>query len=358
MSAIIGTGIEIPPFVVTNEDLEKFYPTGNYPYFSPWNWNAAWITHALGIKQRCFAFDLEKIEMRPGYYDLDLAEKASRKAIKDANINIQDIDLIIYATSTAEFPMPDPACMLHKRLAANENTAAFGLTSVGCGGSIYAMTIAVGMIQSGIAETVLVVTSTSTSSYMSAYSDKDMTPAELEIMKVRDRMNASIFGDGAGALIIQKSGTLNLTTYWGAQGIGNPVVFEAGGSRNPATIKTVRDQLHYFNMQAALVDDAAPTLFERTVQTILHRSHLKLEDISFFVFHQVNYRLLKKFTKRIGIPWDKVSVHVDRYGNLDTATLTVGYHEAITEGKIKKGDTVMFAAVGAGWQYGSMIMKI
>ncbi len=359
---ISGSGTCFPPFVVTNSDLEKFYPTGTYPqYGSPFNWDAKWIDEKLGIIERRFAYDLKAGKMHDGYYDLDMGEKAARAALADAKIDIKDIDSIIYISSTPEYFMPDPACLLHFRLGANKGTSAFGLTSAGCGGFIYGMVNALGLINSGVSKNVLVVASTATSSYMTQYNDPNLTGGDLFSMKARDRLNASMFGDGASAMILSKSSDQNnnlFSYYWGADGSSNAVVFEAGGSRNPATIETVKARKHFFNMDSRLVKDVAPSLFEDAIKKGLEKAKMKLSDIDFFVFHQVNYKLLKILADKMEIPWNKMALHVDHYGNLDTATLGVGYDEAKREGKIKNGDTVMFAAVGAGWQFGSIIMKI
>lgn len=359
---IIGSGSFLPPFITTNKDLEKFYPLGSFPeYGSPFDWNAKWIEEKLGVIERRSCFDLKTQTMREGYYDLDMAEKAARESLSDSKISINDIDTIIYISSTPEYFMPDPACMLHLRLGARKDTSALGFTSVGCGGYSYGMINAAGLIESGVANTVLIVASNSTSSYMTQYNDPYLSKEELNGLKIRDRLNASMFGDGAGAIIMQKSDKedKNISAYyWGADGNNNPVVFDAGGSRNPSTIDTIKKGKHFFNMDGRLVKDVAPALFENTIKNVLEKANTKLEDIDFFVFHQVNYRLLKIMADKMGIPWDKVSLHVDKYGNLDTATLPIGYDESRKSGKIKEGDKVLFAAVGAGWQYGAIIINV
>lgn len=359
---IIGSGICLPPFPVTNKDLEEFYPKGAFPQFgSPFDWNAKWVDEKLGVIERRFAYDLKANKMREGYYDLDMTEKASKEALADAGIKIDDIDAIIYISSTPEYFMPDPACSLHLRLGARKDTSAFGLTSVGCGGFIYGMINAASMIESGIAKTVLIVASNSASAYMTQYEDPNLNKEEINALKIRDRLNASMFGDGASAMILGKSKDAkeNIQNYyWGADGKKNPVIFEAGGSRNPATVETVKNGKHFFNMDGRMVKDVAPALFENTIRRVLEKANLQLSDIDFFIFHQVNQRLLKGMADKMGVSWERISVHVDHYGNLDTATLGVGYDDAKKSGKIKSGNRVLFAAVGAGWQYGAVIMNI
>lgn len=353
----------MPPFVMTNEGLCRIFPTGKLPEFNQnFDWSPEWIEKKLGIKERHFAFDFSAGKMREGFYDLDLAEKASRNALQDANINIDDVDVIIYASSTPEDLMPDPGPMLMMRLGATRaNTSAFGLTTVGCGGFIYAMIIANSLIVSGQAKTVLISASTSTSSYAVCYYENGITAERQRALMARDRFNASLFGDGAGAMILQKSKPHSpekfLATYWGADGANNFATFK-GGSRNPAIIESVLSGVHYFNLDAPMVQKKAPAYFERTVHEVLKNANMSIQDINYFVFHQINKVILEKLTSRLGIPPEKTTIHVDRFGNLDTATLAVGFHEAKTANKIQSGNLVLFSALGAGLQYGSAIIRI
>lgn len=359
---IAGSGMFLPPFITSNFDLENYYPRGPYPeHGNSINWSADWIDKKLGIKERHFAFDFTANKMREGFYDLDMGEKAARAALINAKLSIEDIDAIIYISSTPEYFMPDPACMLHLRLAAKEDIPALGLTSVGCGGFIYGMINASGLIESGKAENVLIVGAICVSSYMKQYSDPHLTEEHILKFKIRDRLNASMFGDGAGAMILQrnlgcsKDGLVDY--YWGANGLDNPVIFEGGGSRTPATVESVLAGLHFFNMDGQTVKNVGPVLFEKTIQKILKKTKMEISDIDFFVFHQVNYRILAIILEKMGIPREKAALHVDRYGNLDTATLAVGYYEAVLAGKINSGANILFAAIGAGWQYGSAIFR-
>lgn len=357
---ISGSGIFLPEFIVTNEKLASIYPVGPAPeWHQNFNWNAQWIERKLGIKERRFAFDLDSGIMRPGFYDLDMAEIASGAAMQNANMQIGKIDLIIHLTTTPEYYIPDQGVFLSHRLGAKE-VPAFALNGVGCGGFIYGMIIAQAFIGSGIAKTVLLSSATSVSSYMVCHYEPGITEERKKSLRQRDRINASIFGDGAGAMILTASESDKglADFFWGSSAIDNPVIMEAGGSKRPATIETVLAGLHYFNMNTGLVKLNGPRLFEKTVKSLLAKSGVAISDIDYFVFHQVNMRLLQHISRELEIPWEKMAVHVAQYGNLDTATLAVGYHEAKISGKIKDGDLVLFAAIGAGWQFGSALVRV
>lgn len=347
---------------MSNEQLCSYYPNGPLPeYGQKFNWSPAWIEAKLGIKERRFAFDFDSGKMREGFYDLDLAENASRNALVDAGIASKELDAIIYVSSTPEYLMPDPACLLQARLNAGTDIASFGLTSVGCGGFIYAMVIAKALIESATAETVLITASTSTSSYAACYYEPGITAERKRALTARDRFNASLFGDGAGAMVLRKIMSFDtgkiLATYLGSDGANNFATFR-GGSRDPATISSVMSGLHHFNLEAPAIAKKAPPYFEKTVRKVLAKTILDMENIDFFVFHQINRVILANVMKRLGVPAEKTTIHVDRFGNLDTATLAIGFHEAKTAGKIKKGDLVLFSALGAGLQYGSAIYEM
>lgn len=360
---IIGSGVFVPPFVMSNEQLCSYYPNGPLPeYGQKFNWSPKWIEAKLGIKERRFAFDFDSGKMREGFYDLDLAENASRNALRDAGIGMKDVDAIIYVSSTPEKLMPDPGPQLKARFSdERDDTAASGRTTVGCGGFIYAMIEANALIASGQSRTVLISASTSVSTYASCYYERFITDDRKRALMARDRFNASLFGDGAGAMVLQRSDEKEpmrfVSTYWGADGKNNFATFK-GGSRNPPTIESVLSGMHFYDLDAPAIAKKARKYFVRTVNKVLEKAGLSIKDIDYFIFHQINHVLLHKLLHRLGISPEKTSIHVDRYGNLDTATLAFGFHEAKTAGKIKKGDLVLFSALGAGLQYGSAILEV
>ncbi len=351
---ILGSGAFLPPFPITNQVIGEFFPKPQSE-----EWTPSWVERKLGIKERRNSFDFNLGMMRSGYYDLDNAFAAAVFALEDANIEAKEIDRVLYATSTPEYLMPDPATMLHLRLGLNEDTPALGATAVGCGGFIYILDIADSEIRAGKYRTILLVGSVSVGPYIQAVNSLE-DPQERMVLLGKNLINAYIFGEGAGSLILRAEEGEDgiLFTYAGAHGKDNPVIFEGGGSQNPATHDTVHRGLHRFNMNVGTVKNVGPSHFHHTIRSILNRSGMTLKEIDHFVFHQVNYRLLKRIAHGLGIPWEKVIVHVDHYGNLDTATLPVAFHEGKESGRIKKGDLVLFAAIGAGWQYGSAIVRV
>jgi 3-oxoacyl-[acyl-carrier-protein] synthase-3 len=350
---IIGTGICLPPIEATNEAIGRFFPAPPGR-----EWTPEWVEHRLGILTRRSTFDFETGQLVAGYHDGDMAYRAAKMASENAEIAPGAIERVIYATSTPEQLMPDPACVLHGRLGLSQDASALGLSSVGCGGFIYAMDLADSDIRSGKYRTVLLVGVVSVGPYIQAIAGNP-DAEERRTHLLQNLTNAYIFGEGAGAMILQATeddaGILH--TYVGASHLDNPVVFEAGGSRMPATHRTVREGRHRFDLDVRLVKTEGPRLFVRAVDTIRARSQRELRAINHFIFHQVNGRLLRRIATSLGIPMERLLVHVDHYGNLDTATLPVAFHEGRATGRIQPGDLVLFAAVGAGWQFGAAIVR-
>ena len=256
--------------------------------------------------------------------------------------------------------MPDPACVLHGRLGLPPESSAIGLTSVGCGGFIYALDLADSDIRAGKCGTVLVVASISIAPYIAAIAENE-DPEERKLHLRQNLPNAYIFGEGAGAFVLRACVDRDRgiqAIHTGASHADNPVVFEAGGSRRPATHATVRAGLHRFNMDVGLVKHVGPQHFIHAVKILEKKSGIPVGAVDRFVFHQVNARLLHRIAAAIGAPWSRVERHVERYGNLDTATLPIAFHEARMDGRIKPGDLVMFAAIGAGWQFGGALVRV
>lgn len=352
---IIGSGVALPPHRATNAAIASFFPA---PVGEAWT--PGWVERRLGILERRNAFDFTTGRLRAGYHDGDLAYAAARDAIASAGIEPGEVERVIYATSTPEQLMPDPACVLHGRLGLPAESSAIGLTSVGCGGFIYALDLADSDIRAGKYATVLVVASISVAPYIAAIAENP-DPEERERHLGQNLANAYIFGEGAGALVLRASRDPDrgiLAIHVGASHADNPVVFAAGGSRHPATHATVREGLHRFDMDAARVKHVGPLHFVRAVKTLEKRSAVSAAAADRLILHQVNARLLRRIAAAVGAPWSRVERHVEHYGNLDTATLPVAFHEARTEGRITPGDLVLFAAIGAGWQFGAALVRV
>ncbi|MDO8592996.1 MAG: beta-ketoacyl-ACP synthase 3 [bacterium] len=338
---IIGTGSFVPPYEVDNKMISSMY-TSRDP---------GWIESRTGIHARRHGFNYETMTMRDGYYDNDIAEKAAKSALDNAGITAKELDMIIRVTCTPEYLFfPDAGCVMHERLEASNDCAALTIPA-GCGGLVYALKVVEGMIKGGSVNKVLIVASNSVSSYI----DFDQ--------KERDSLNAYIFGDGAGAVVMQgedsSNGKLNtpgiIASYWGADRYRDPMLYPAGGSRNPTRISNVED--HWYKMDAKAVRVEAPKLMLRAIGGLQKACPFLLHEVDWFLFHQANLRILEDLSKKAEIPMEKILINLDKYGNTSAASIAILLDEAVREGKIKRGDLLLLSAVGAGWQYGSFLIR-
>jgi len=321
---ILSTGSYLPEKVLTNFDLEKMVETTD-----------DWITTRTGIKERRIVDEKQSTS--------DLAYQASIKAIENANIKIEDIDLIIVATVSPNAPMPATACYLQEKLKAT-NAAAFDI-SAACSGFIYGISIAKAFIESGMYKTVLLVG----------------VEVLSKITDWSDRSTCILFGDGAGAMIFQASQTDNdiISTYLGSDGKYTELLnIPAGGSIMPTTKETAEQKLHYIKMAGKEVFKEAVPKMAYAATKALELANLKMEDISLYIPHQANLRIIDAVIKRSGIDKDKVYINVQKYGNMSSATTIVALDEAIKENKVKKGDLVELVAFGAGLTWGACVLKI
>ena len=321
---ILSTGSYLPEKVLTNFDLEKMVETTD-----------DWITTRTGIKERRIVDNKQTT--------CDLAYNASKQAIDKAGIEIADIDLIIVATVSPNAPMPATACYLQEKLKAT-NAAAFDI-SAACSGFIYGISIAKAFIESEMYKTVLLVG----------------VEVLSKITDWSDRSTCILFGDGAGAMIFQASQENNdiVSTYLGSDGKHTELLnIPAGGSVIPTTKETVEQKLHYIKMAGKEVFKEAVPKMAYAATKALELANLKMEDISLYVPHQANLRIIDAMVKKAGIDKDKVYINVQKYGNMSSATTIVALDEAIKENKIKKGDLVELVAFGAGLTWGACVLKI
>jgi 3-oxoacyl-[acyl-carrier-protein] synthase III len=316
-ASVVGTGSYLPKKVLTNLDLEKMVDT-----------NDEWIQERTGIKERRISDKSEATS--------DLAVEAARKAILSAKMDPKDIELIIVGTSSPDMLFPSTACIVQDKLGA-VNSAAFDV-SAACTGFNYALASAVGFIESGIYNNVLVIGADTLTKYL------DWT----------DRNTCILFGDGAGALVLKATndGSGVLASYLGAEGSGGKhLIMPGGGSRDPEAKK------RFIQMDGKEVFKFAVKVLPKCVKGVLEKAKLKTEDISLLIPHQANIRIIEFALRNLGLSKDKVYVNLDRYGNTSAASIPIALDEASREGRIKSGDVVVLAGFGAGLTYGANVIK-
>ncbi len=320
---IIGTGSYAPETVYTNEYLETIVPT-----------SAAWVYENVGIKERHIA--------APDQPTSDLAMKAGLRAVENAGLGVEDIDLIIVATATPDRKAPSTAAIVQNKMKAH-NAAAFDLSAV-CSGFLFATSVASQYIASGVYDNVLVIGADTFS-------------------KITDwnRRDAVFFGDGAGAAVLSHAsddeGFLAYRLYTDTREEMFGFTIPAGGSEMVSSVETLERGDHYFQMNGSVVFSSAVKVLPKAIGQVLEDTGLSIEDISLMVPHQPSIRILKKTAEIIGLPFEKVMHNMERYANTSGGTIPILLDEVNRAGKIKKGDNILFAAVGSGWTYGAAIIK-
>lgn len=319
---IIGTGSFVPETIYTNEYLETILPT-----------SAAWIYENLGIRERRVALKTEATS--------DLAWRAGEKAIENAGLTKDDIDLIIVATATPDRLAPSTACIVQDKLKAY-NSVAFDISAV-CSGFLFGMSVASQFIASGVYDNVLVIGADTFSKII------DWT-----------RRDAVFFGDGAGAAVLSHSnvngGFLAYRLYSDGRGKDHFTI-PAGGSEFPACYKTVDEKMHFFRMNGKAVYDTGTIVLPKAINQVLADTGLSINDIDLMIPHQPSIKILQKTSEIIGLPFEKVMTNMDKYANTSGGTLPILLDEVNRAGKIKNGNIILFAAVGSGWTYGAAIIK-
>lgn len=320
---ITGWGMAVPEKILTNADLEKIIDT-----------NDKWIVERTGIKQRHIAKD--------GQTTSSLAAEAAWKALSVAKVKPTEIDLIICATSTPEYLFPATACLVQDRLGATK-AGAFDL-SAACTGFIYAMNMAAQAIRSGSLKVVLVLGSETLSRFV------DWS----------DRNTCILFGDGAGAMVLQASETPGgvISTVMHSDGSGaNLLEVPAGGSHNPATEATIRAGLHYIQMDGREVFRFATRVMAQATREVLSAAGILIEDVKWIIPHQANMRIIDAAARGLKLPMDRFVVNLDRYGNTSTASIPIAICEAIKDGRMKKGDKFVMVGFGAGLTWGATVAQ-
>ncbi len=320
---IVGIGSYTPEKVLTNADLEKMVDTSD-----------EWIVTRTGIKERRIAPDDQATS--------DLGIEAGRIALEDAGLTVDDIDLILVATNTTDTPFPSTACWIQKGLGA-DNVPAFDV-SAGCTGFLYGMIIAESLILSGRNTRILLI-----------------GPEMLsKVTNWEDRATCVLFGDGAGAFVLEESFDESgmLSSYWKADGNLADLLWQpGGGTRNPITHEMIDQGLQYLVMKGNEVfKHAVKRMGEAAVQS-LKKAGLSKDDVDYLVPHQANIRIIDATGRRLNLPPEKVFVNVDKYGNMSVATIPVGVDELYRGGKFKKGDIIVMDAFGAGFTWAALVYR-
>ncbi len=320
---ILGTGSYVPEKILTNADLEKMVETSD-----------EWITERTGIKERRIIGETQNLS--------DLAFEASKKAIEKSKIKVEDIDVIIIATVSGEMPLPATACILQKKLGIS--AVAFDI-SAACSGFMYGLSVAKSFIESGAYKTVLLV------------GGEVLT----RITDWTDRNTCVLFGDGAGAMILQASETETdvLALHLGADGnYTNLLNIPAGGTAIPTTHETVDKKQHFIKMSGKEVFKIAVVKMAEAARKALELSGKKDEDVALYIPHQANLRIIEAVGKKLGVAKEKIYVNVHKYGNMSAATTIIALDEAISSGAAKKGDIITVMAFGGGLTWGAAVLKI
>jgi 3-oxoacyl-[acyl-carrier-protein] synthase-3 len=293
-----------------------------------------WILSRTGIRERRLAADSESTS--------DLAFEASKRALAAAGVSPQDVDLIIVATITPDMPFPSTACVLQQKLGATR-AAAFDVEAA-CSGFVYALDIGSHFIASHTYETVLVVGAEK----MSAFIDW------------KDRNTCVLFGDGAGAAVLQNRPTGHglITTCLGSDGAKASLLeVPAGGSARPTTVDTVSSGMHYLRMDGKETFKNAVNAMVSAATMALARCQLDIHDVKCIIPHQANRRILTAVAERLGATDEQIFVNVDRYGNTSAASVAIALDEAVREGRINRGDLVLMVVFGAGLTWGAALIE-
>jgi len=319
---IAGTGSYVPTKVLTNADLERMVATSD-----------EWIRERTGIRERHIAGAGEACS--------DLAVQAGKRALAAAGLAAADLDMILVATCTGDYPLPATACLVQHQLGATK-AAACDL-SAACCGFVYTLSVADAYVKTGMRH-VLVIGS----EVMSAITDWT------------DRNTCVLFGDGAGAAVISTNDGEQgiLSTHLRSDGsLCELIAVPGGGSRTPPSEKVIAERMQYIKMKGHETFKVAVRTLEEIARETLEANHLRVEDLDLYVPHQANVRILKAVMERLGLPLEKVMLNLNRYGNTSAASIPIALDEAVRTGRIKDGSLVMLGAFGAGLTWASAMIR-
>jgi len=313
---ITGLGCRVPDRVVTNDELAQYVDTSN-----------EWIMERTGIRERRMASKEEALS--------DVALPAARIALEQAGIEGKDVDLLVVATVTPDMAFPSTAAILADRLGATE-AAAYDL-SAGCSGFVYAVAQAYGMVAGGLSKRALVV-------------GGDLLS---RILDWKDRSTLVLFGDGAGAVVLETSEEPGFLGFeLGADGAGGENLWLPGsGSR------IFEEPDRYVKMNGREVFKFATRILVQSAQDVLDRCGVTVDDVDVYVPHQANVRIIDHATRKLGFPSEKVVVNVERYGNTSSGSIPLALADAVADGRLRKGELVLMTGMGAGLTWGSALMR-
>ena len=326
-SSIIGTGSYMPEKVLTNEDLSKIVDTSD-----------EWITTRTGIRERRIAAE--------GQATSDMAAEAARRALADAGITAEEVNLIVVATVTPDMFFPSTACFVQKKIGAS-NAVCFDI-SAACSGFLYALQVARHFINTGNRTTALVIGAEKLSS----------------LINWQDRNTCVLFGDGAGAVVIRRAEEETdapgrvLSTVMGSDGnLADLLKVPGGGSACPITAENALSRPNTIHMEGRETFKHAVTRMCQASEQALEMAGLKKEDITLIIPHQANLRIIQAIADRLGLPHDKAFINLDKYGNTSAATIPVALDEANRAGRLKRGDILLLVAFGGGFTWASSVVR-
>jgi len=321
-ASITGIGAYVPERILTNDELSSMVDTSD-----------EWIVERTGIRERRIAAPEQALS--------DLCRPAIEQALGQAGVEAGSIDLLIVATVTPDMAFPSTGAILADELGMPD-AAAYDL-SAGCTGFMYALAQAYGMMAGGLAQRALVAGGDVLS----------------KIMDWTDRRTCVLFGDGAGAVVldrVDRGGFLGFEL--GADGSGGPQLYQpAGGSRMPASAETVAERKHFAQMNGREVFKFATRVLVSSAEEILEECGRSIEDVDVYIPHQANVRIIDHAVRKLGIPTDRVVVNVDRYGNTSSGSIPLALAEADAAGRLHEGDLVLMTGMGAGLTWGSALME-
>ncbi len=327
---IVGIGSAVPERVLTNDDLSHMVDTSD-----------AWIHERTGIRSR-------HIVERGRQAASDLAAEAGRKACESAGVSPKDIDCIICCTISGDMPLPSCAVYVQRKLGAAPQCPSFDLAAA-CAGFLYGLSVAQGLLRSGLYRHILVCGVEVLSGFVNW----------------RDRNTCVLFGDGAGAAVLRLCNEEENAAQTGLLGVrlfadgeqAETLYIPGGGSLKPTSEETLRTGQHFIHMQGKVLFAHAVRNLSSACQAVLADEGLRPEDIDLVVAHQANLRIIEGVAQRLGLPMDRFFINIDRYGNTSSASVHIALHEALAAGRVRKGDRLLFCALGAGLTWGAAMLR-